>query len=893
MTSRELLDAAIAHAGAAPRVDASKWRPLKEAFLEEFGADSVTGTLLTDEKQLKTRMVEIESRDPSHIVLCIVANGEHEVRPERVREWLAKPTLPSARSALIVDYDEQTGLVVPRELQVYQPDPVASKLSEIYRLTPSQVERPESAVAVPSVTGFAGLEGEWAARTIVADAEEWDRLREEAVPEHRDALDQFLSGAIGLLDFRGRLDSLSKMKGYWGFRGAGQMFFNQLVKAADESELSTALRAALPAPVSSVDAEVKLDAFLAAVDAIRERAQAIGATPPGRGRINFFVSFFWELVDREAWPILYPNSRNVLEEYGLLDTNLAQPELYTAFNVVTQNLKEALDTTTWGVEHLLWELGQGGSEAGAGAPAAEEDSATSESDLYASYRAQGLYFPDEVVTSLVLSLATKRFVILGGISGTGKTQIALGLARHLDGVSGQQAAEFEPPTSDENTAYIRMTGPRLRRGRLSLDVDTRKRLDARIGLPERGSSKMLRAKLPDGSVGRLRLNNIGFEDQSRHLWVLFPHKEVQAWVTSDAKPGEYLRLDLGKQPDADLSLSVVHGSATGETVALRRHELVAVRSDWTDPRGLLGFFNPLTSSYSRTTVVDLLLRAADDPEHAYIVVLDEMNLARVEYYFSDFLSAIESGEPIQLMSPGVEDELSTLEGDEIPAQLEIPPNVSFVGTVNIDETTHAFSPKVLDRANVIEFSDVEVERALGYPVVNETSGLRLKDGGLQSAWLCTSRQQALAPGSVAHQVETFTEALEDVHHLLARFNRQFGYRIIEEVSAFVGHALQKTVGEPDEIVHRAFDMQLRQKIIPKLSGGRELEDLLALLLDYCLAGAKSKVADVEKTREAAKAYLDPSSGSKEPQRARYPSSARKLVRMLDRIADTGFVGALD
>lgn len=132
-----------------------------------------------------------------------------------------------------------------------------------------------------------------------------------------------------------------------------------------------------------------------------------------------------------------------------------------------------------------------------------------------------------------------------------------------------------------------------------------------------------------------------------------------------------------------------------------------MRSDWTDPRGLVGFFNPLTNSYARTAVVDLLLRAADDPGQPYIVVLDEMNLARVEYYFSDFLSALESGDPIELMSPGVEEELLALGHDEVPAQLEVPSNVSFVGTVNIDETTHAFSPKVLDRANVIEFSDVD------------------------------------------------------------------------------------------------------------------------------------------------------------------------------------------
>ena len=113
----------------------------------------------------------------------------------------------------------------------------------------------------------------------------------------------------------------------------------------------------------------------------------------------------------------------------------------------------------------------------------------------------------------------------------------------------------------------------------------------------------------------------------------------------------------------------------------------------------------------------------------------------VEYYFSDFLSALESDEPIELMASGVEEELLALGHDELPAQLKIPPNVSFLGTVNVDETTQSFSPKVLDRANVIEFSDVDIERALGHPVDDPTEGLRLKDGQLNPAGYARPRSR--------------------------------------------------------------------------------------------------------------------------------------------------------
>jgi energy-coupling factor transporter ATP-binding protein EcfA2 len=743
---------------------------------------------------------------------------------------------------------------------------------------------------------MAELETEWRAHDVLGETQEWDDLRDEAAADYRAALDGFLGGGIDVPTFRGRIDSLGKTKGWWGFRGTGQMFFNQLVKTAEPADLADALRAALNAPNSSADAEAKLQTFLQAVDRARERAVAMGGTAPGRGRIDFFVSFFWELFDRDRWPIFYPNSRDILEQHGLLDISLPQPALYTAYNERIQELKGRLGTSTWGVEHLLWRLGKGAPE-----PVAEtavtsdapDEGEPEGADLYASYRAQGLYFPDEVVTSLALSLATKRFVILTGISGTGKTKIALGLARHLESVGDGELAEIEPPSADADDAYVRLTAPKLRRGRSTLDAKTRGIIDARLGLPERGTSKIFRARLPDGSIGRLRLNNLGFEDPTRQLWLLFFRKETQEWLNAHAKPGDFLHLDLRDRADVDLALNVVQGTTTDVTTSAQRHVLIAVRSDWTDPRGLIGFFNPLTNSYNRTSVIDLLLRAADDPGHPYIVVLDEMNLARVEYYFSDFLSALESGDPIELMSPGVETEMLALGNDEVPAQLDIPPNVSFIGTVNIDETTHAFSPKVLDRANVIEFSDVDIERVLGHPVEDESGGLRLKDGRLHEAWLTSTHDHALEAAAVAQEVESFTEALEDIHDLLARFHLHFGYRVIAEVSAYVGHALEKTAGEPDEIVRRAFDLQLQQKILPKLSGGRELEEPLARLLAYCLTASKTATIDIDGVRADARRRLDPSVAVELALPPRYPGSTRKLLRMLDRLADTGFVGALE
>src|SRR6185295_11626477 len=98
--------------------------------------------------------------------------------------------------------------------------------------------------------------------------------------------------------------------------------------------------------------------------------------------------------------------------------------------------------------------------------------------------------------------------------------------------------------------------------------------------------------------------------------------------------------------------------------------------------------------------LELLLRAARDPEKPYLLILDEMNLAHVERYFADVLSGMESDEAIL---PDLRDEDGTWRPTKRGMRLPFPENVFIVGTVNVDETTYLFSPKVLDRANTIEF----------------------------------------------------------------------------------------------------------------------------------------------------------------------------------------------
>src|SRR5205823_4057895 len=111
----------------------------------------------------------------------------------------------------------------------------------------------------------------------------------------------------------------------------------------------------------------------------------------------------------------------------------------------------------------------------------------------------------------------------------------------------------------------------------------------------------------------------------------------------------------------------------------------------------LGYRDALDSTkYQRPAngALDLLLHAQVNLDQPHFLILDEMNLSHVERYFSDILSALESGEPLALHSGN--DDI-----EKVPPRLALPANLFIVGTVNVDETTYMFSPKVLDRANVL------------------------------------------------------------------------------------------------------------------------------------------------------------------------------------------------
>ncbi|MES9845654.1 MAG: hypothetical protein ABW131_13480 [Candidatus Sedimenticola sp. 6PFRAG5] len=206
----------------------------------------------------------------------------------------------------------------------------------------------------------------------------------------------------------------------------------------------------------------------------------------------------------------------------------------------------------------------------------------------------------------------------------------------------------------------------------------------------------------------------------------------------------------------------------------------AVQPGWYDPAPLFGYINPLMpDNYVRPPLLDFLLKAATHPDQAFTVILDEMNLSHPEQYFAPVLSAMESGERLRLHNEG-----DSFDG--VPSTIPYPANVAFIGTVNMDETTHGISDKVLDRAFTLEFWDVDLDEYPGWHVdgLNEADISKVK--GCLAELL-----QSLAP--------------ERLH---------FGWRTVEDVLSYLALASQ---GDEFNLT-AALDDVVYARVLPKLRG---------------------------------------------------------------------------
>jgi hypothetical protein len=275
--------------------------------------------------------------------------------------------------------------------------------------------------------------------------------------------------------------------------------------------------------------------------------------------------------------------------------------------------------------------------------------------------------------------------------------------------------------------------------------------------------------------------------------------------------------------------------------------IVPVQPDWLDAHAVIGAFNGLSQRFEPAVggLTDRLIAAAEDSARSrggiYIVCLDEMNLSRVEHYFAWFLSAMElpaADRKLSLFASGQQ-----RAGDPYAPHRVVPigDNLRFVGTVNIDETTHFMSPKVLDRTPVITLEPVS-------PAAGAFSGRsegRL--GGIREVHLQDFRswvRPAARSGPGA-------ELLLQLDRKMAASRAGLGFRVLNRVLAYLGSA-QGILSED-----RALDMAVAQMVIPRLRASSPgflqlVENLQALLPEARFprtAGLLAKLAEADGERD--------------------------------------------
>ncbi|GIO56908.1 MrcB family domain-containing protein [Paenibacillus cineris] len=322
--------------------------------------------------------------------------------------------------------------------------------------------------------------------------------------------------------------------------------------------------------------------------------------------------------------------------------------------------------------------------------------------------------------------------------------------------------------------------------------------------------------------------------------------------------------------------------ALGATGDNHQFTLIPVRPDWSDPSDLLGY-KDLSGAFRPGRLAEVLVEASQpaNQHKPYFICLDEMNLARVEYYFSDVLSVIETQEWKQdriVTSKLINRESLLPEDQSVYGDLSIPDNVYLIGTVNMDETTHPFSKKVLDRANTIEFNYIDLQQYPSLALQEEETLLPVHNSFLRSEYL----QLVDVYADYTDLVHTTTEKLVKINHILEEIHSHVGFRIRDSICFYMVYNQRYELLTPDE----AFDLQLLQKILPRVQGSNlSVKRVLLKLLEGTLGRKLSSFSDL---MEDASNIDQEWNDDQEEKKAKHPLSARKIAFMLRRLEEDGF-----
>lgn len=295
------------------------------------------------------------------------------------------------------------------------------------------------------------------------------------------------------------------------------------------------------------------------------------------------------------------------------------------------------------------------------------------------------------------------------------------------------------------------------------------------------------------------------------------------------------------------------------------YKLVSVRPDWSDGSDLFGHYD-LNGTFIDGPVCECFNLAYANPGKPVFLCLDEMNLARVEYYLSDFLSIIETREMLE------DGKVTTMPIAQYTNG--IPDNLYIVGTVNMDETTFPFSKKVLDRANTIEFSYVDLMPNFDV-AMEEPEKIQLPNAFLRTSYLvlskdCTEEQD---------YVLQICGELKEINKILLKANAHIGYRVRDEI---VFYMLNNKAADDLLTFEEAMDNEIMQKILPRIQGSSaSVHDMLCDMFKICAADHKDR--NGESDSEKMHKVLNDSATA-----CRYRKSAEKIELMVRRFEEDGF-----
>jgi 5-methylcytosine-specific restriction protein B len=381
----------------------------------------------------------------------------------------------------------------------------------------------------------------------------------------------------------------------------------------------------------------------------------------------------------------------------------------------------------------------------------------------------------------------------------------------------------------------------------------------------------------NSKITQIDFNIDQFESNTNNANLKYSNHLITRYISSLATKPFVLLSGLSGSGKTKLAQSFAQWICEDDT----QYKVVPVGADWTNREPLLGYVNALDNKeyvLPENGALQLLIEAnkVENINKPYFLILDEMNLSHVERYFADFLSVRESRDKFKLHSNKEQ------EKSGVPFELSWPKNLFVVGTVNIDETTYMFSPKVLDRANAIEFrvTEEEITGFLKSPNQIDLTKLESKGANMAADYIKIVINEEFEDVNT----DDLNKTLVNFFVQLQKTGAEFGYRTGMEIHRLYQQlaVINEDISENDKI-----DIAVMQKLLPKLHGSRrKLCPILETLGNICVNDIDVKKDIFE--NEDFKLYEEVNGKLVLTEGVLYPLSLEKITRMYMGAIENGF-----